>query len=158
MDKYFIDYDNLQQSLDKPKVFKYEDVKHRLEKVAFGTVRFMDASEEIDGLWEIQNTDDGDVIVAKYDHEDSKDVMTTKSSWDVILDKRGSALNIFYQGEPIAKIATSQFGVAQEDLPNICKSASIKLENDSQFRSTLLKEIHDADRAIIFSKYPELAE
>ena len=156
MDKYSIDYNQLEINLEKPKAFRYEDVKHRLEKVAFGTVRFMDANDDIDGLWEIQNTDDGDVIVAKYDYEDSQN-MTSTSSWDVVPSRRGDTINIFYKGEPITAIASDKFG-ASVDISAICKQASIKLASDSQFKDMLLDELSGVEKARILRKYPELTE
>lgn len=156
MDKYSVDYSQLQINLEKPKVFRYEDVKHRLEKVAFGTVRFMDVNDDIDGLWEIQNTDDGDVIVAKYDYEDSQN-MTATSSWDVVPNRRGDTINIFYKGEPITAIASDKFGT-DADLSAICKQASVKLASDSNFKDMLLEELSESEKARILRKYPELTE
>lgn len=156
MDKYSVDYSLLDEELNKPKIFKYEDVKHRLEKVAFGTVRFMDANEDIDGLWEIQATDDGEFIVAKYDYED-KNELQTKSSWDVVLDNRKEAMHIFYKGEPVTKVAASSFGDV-EDLSLICKTASVRLENDCDFRQMLIDELPLSEKGNFLSKYPELAK
>lgn len=156
MDKYSVDYSRLQINLEKPKVFRYEDVKHRLEKVAFGTVRFMDVNDDIDGLWEIQNTDDGDVIVAKYDYEDSQN-MTATSSWDVVPNRRGDTINIFYKGDPITAIASDKFGT-DADLSAICKQASVKLASDSNFKDMLLEELSESEKARILRKYPELTE
>lgn len=157
MDKYSLDYNHLEKALSRPKTFRYEDVKHRLEKVAFGTVRFMDASEDIDGLWEIKATDEGDVIIAKYEYGDDE-VKTSISSWDVLPDKRGSTIHIFYKGEPVTKIASAKLGANNQDLPFICKNASIRLNGDSAFRDMLLEEVADVDKARLFSRYPELTE
>lgn len=156
MDKYSVDYSQLQINLEKPKVFRYEDVKHRLEKVAFGTVRFMDVNDDIDGLWEIQNTDDGDVIVAKYDYEDSQN-MTATSSWDVVPNRRGDTINIFYKGDLITAIASDKFGT-DADLSAICKQASVKLASDSNFKDMLIEELSESEKARILRKYPELTE
>lgn len=162
MDKYSIDYDHLEKAVNKPKVFKYEDVKHRLQKVAFGTVRFMDANEDIDGLWEIQQTDDGDVIVAKYDYNpmtsesSEEEGMKIESSWDVVPDRRGANVYVFYKGEPVTSIEAEKFAAAEEDLPAICKNAAAKLNTDSQFKDMLLSEVALEDKIRLFSRYPEL--
>jgi len=151
MNKYAIDYTKLEKDLSAPKVFRLKDVEHRLEKVAFGTVRFMDANEDIDGLREIQNTDDGDVIIAKYDYDEQN--MTSQSSWDVIPDSRGKTMNVFYKGEPVVRLASPLDG---EELSQMCKNASFRLENDENFRSLLLDEVDTSEKAQLFNKFPEL--
>jgi len=149
MNKYSIDYTELEKNLTAPKAFLLKDVEHRLEKVAFNVVRFMDASEDIDGLWEIQNTDDGDVIVAKYDYDNPK--MTSMSSWDVVPDARGKTMNIFYKGEPVVRLAAPE-----GELSAFCKNASVRLEKDTEFRALLLGEVGAAEKAELLNKFPEL--
>jgi hypothetical protein len=151
MNKHSVDYIGLEKSLTAPKSFRLKDVEHRLEKVAFGTVRFMNPSEDIDGLWEIQNTDDGEVIIAKYDYDNPE--MTSKSSWDVIPDARGKTMNVFYKGEPVVRLAAPEGEVAA-----ICKNASVRLEKDAQFRTLLLEEVGAAEKAELLNKFPELVE
>ena len=55
MKKFAVGYASLQSSLEKPKVYKLEDVKDKIKKVVFDVVRFLD-SDNIDGLWQIQHT------------------------------------------------------------------------------------------------------
>jgi antitoxin (DNA-binding transcriptional repressor) of toxin-antitoxin stability system len=151
MDKFALDYNQLEKTLTAPKTYRLKDVEHRLEKVAFGTVRFMDSNDDIDGLWEIQNTDDGEVIIAKYDYEDPG--MKTQSSWDVLPDIHGETMNIFYKGQPVVRIAAPEAG---SELPNICKNASIRLEKDASFRDLLLDEMETKDKFELLNQFPEL--
>ena len=94
MDKFAVDYSTIEKDLNRPKFYKYEDVKDKLVKVAFDVVRFMDTNEDIDGLWQIQKTDDGEVIVAMYDTPDSKEIKA-ESDWHVFPDRKNASINIF---------------------------------------------------------------
>jgi hypothetical protein len=69
MDRYSVDYNNLEKKISGPKIYKYENVKHLLHKVAFDVYKFN--TDNIDGLWKIESTDDGEVIVAQYNVEES---------------------------------------------------------------------------------------
>jgi hypothetical protein len=69
MDRYSVDYNNLGQKINSPKIYKYENVKHLLQKVAFDVYKFN--TDNIDGLWKIESTDNGEVIVAQYGIEES---------------------------------------------------------------------------------------
>ena len=61
MDKHSVNYDNMNKKLTEKKAYKFNDVKDRLIKVAFDVVKFKD-SDNIDGLWQVQSSDDGEVI------------------------------------------------------------------------------------------------
>ena len=63
MNKFAVDYNSLESELTpRPQYFRYDDVKDRLRKVAFDVVRFKDG-DDISGLWQIQQTDEGEVIL-----------------------------------------------------------------------------------------------
>lgn len=156
MDKFALDYDSLEKVLDKPKTFRYDDVKHKLIRVASGIVRFLPDEEPIDGLWQIQATDNGEVIVAMYDEGESSEQITAESSWNVVADSNNKNMHIFYKGEPIKRIAASKAGIASDDVPSFCYNVSKKLNSDKNFRSSLLEELSSVYRMELFSKYPEL--
>jgi len=152
LDKFSIDYG----ILDKQRHFKYEDVKDRLVKVAYDVVRFKDPTEDIDGLWQVQATDDGEIIVAMYDDSDKQNSITKDSSWKAVADNRNESIYVFYNDEPIKRIASSEINIPSVEYKELCKDISIRLNNDSNFRSTLLNELPINVRAQLFTKFPEL--
>ena len=159
MDKYSIDYAELHTDMTRPKFFKYAEVKDRLVRVAYDVVKFQDASEDIDGLWQIQSTDDGEVIVAMYEPpEGGGEAIKSESSWAVLPDKAASSMNVFYKGEPVHKIASTQVGVPEAELSDFCTSVANKLSENEDFRRSLLEDIPANERVALFSKYPELTE
>ena len=107
MNKYSVDYSDLDQELSVDKFYHYAEVKNSLVKVAFDIVKFKD-SEGIDGLWQIKATDDGEVIVAMYSDDDIKiassastfKTASLKSPWSVLPDHRNSTVHLFYKDEP----------------------------------------------------------
>ena len=158
MDKYAIDYKTLENGMSKPKSFKYSEVKDRLVKVAYDIVRFMDAgSDDLDGLWQVQTRDDGEVIVAMYESDD-EDTLITNSSWDVIPDNHKESMSIFYKGHPVKRVIASEVGVPTEEIPSFCNDVANKLHNNKDFRNLLLDDVSESDKADIFNKYPELTE
>jgi len=154
MDKYSLDYTTLDSTLSRPKYYRYEEVKDKLVKVAFDVVRFMD-SDEIDGLWQVQKTDDGDVIVAMYEQTPQKE---SKANWSAHTDKTGSYVNIFYKGAAVTAIDLEAIGVPREDSYIICENLPRKLASDSNFRNSMLDELAEQDRSELLREYPELRE
>ena len=165
MDKHFIDYSSLEQNLNRPKHYKYADVKDKLVKVAFDIVKFNDPNEDIDGLWQIKATDDGEVIVALY--EPAENVKESKvnqnglqkiasSEWQVISGK--DSLNLFYKEEPIARYSFEQFGVEDSDRAEFCKHVNEKLNSDEAYVKALFNELPIAKKAEIAKRFPELTK
>lgn len=166
MDKYSINYDNLESDMNRPKYYKYADVKDRLVKVAFDIVKFQDASEDIDGLWQIKATDDGEIIVAMYESPlsaESSKSSTKKTasvnsvSWEVIPARDGS-MNIFYKGEAIKRVASKEIDVDANNLASFCSDVANKLNSDVNFQKELFKEVPDTIKTALFGKYPELTK
>jgi len=155
MDKFSVDYTTLEGDISRPKHYRYEDVKHQLVKVAFDVVRFMD-SEDIDGLWQIQKTKEGDVIVAMY--EQSSTPKESKAGWEALTDKTGTVVNVFYKGASVTAIGLDQVGIPKEDAHLICESLPRKLAADSSFRKNMLGELSEQDRSELLREYPELRE
>ena len=162
MGDFSVDYDMLEQSFVKQAqtpTFKYEDVKHRLKKVAFDIVRFVDA-DNIDGLWQIQQTSDGDVIVAMYESdelvsESSEDVEKTASGWSALPGKY-SDITLFYKDQPVTKISLAKLGMAKESTESVCSVLSEKLAKNEKLLGGLLSTMSSAERKNLLDTFPEL--
>jgi hypothetical protein len=157
MAKFSIDYQELSNSVSHAhkEVFKLSDVEHRLEKVAFDVVRFKDGKP--DELWQIQNSDDGDYIVARYESDEPKVEAKTASGWDTLVGESSGDINIFYKGQPITKMAASKLGISSEDLNTVKRFLPAKLASDKSFVKALLTTLDEASRDAILKLYPELS-
>ncbi len=143
MDKFSVNYGKLENKLrPKTPIFKYEDVKHRLKKVSFDVVRFVDA-DNIDGLWQIQQTDDGDVIVAMYD--ESSVVEKSASAWCALPDNSGN-VNLFYKDHPVTKISLAKLGMADTDINIVCSTLSEKLAGNTKLLNSLMALLGPEER------------
>jgi len=151
--KFDVDYLNLDQQLTQPKHFNYADVKDRLVKVAFDIVKFRE-SDAIDGLWQIQQTNDGEIIVATY--EDDSEVSKQASGWEARANATGNSVTVFYKGEPVTKVATVQYGIPAEDAHLVCEYVPEKLASNVDFRKKMLNELSNDDRLELLQKFPEL--
>lgn len=160
MNKFAVDYNYLEKEIYKPKYFRYKDVKDRLVKVAYNVVKFREADEDIDGLWEIQATDDGEVIVAKYEENTSKvaEASFKESNWKTVSDHNKENLYIFYKDEVIKKIASTELNINKDEIQYVCNDLSRRLASDNNFRSLLLSELSNIEKMQLFSKFPELAQ
>jgi len=156
MANFSIDYDNLHKTINT-KTYRLDEVKHRLEKVAFDVVRFKD-SNDIDELWQIQSADDGSYIVAKY-NEDSAE--TKKASqdktWDVLVSQAGY-IHLYYCGTPLAKFAASDLGLSTEDLSTVKRFLPEKLATDKSFVKALLSTLDGSTEQSILQSYPEILQ
>lgn len=156
MDNFFSDedYKVLDGKLSAKKAYKYEDVKHRLVKVAFDIVKFRDSDPSIDGLWQIQSTDDGEVIVATY--EDLAEKLEVKSSWATRADKTASSINVFYKNDFVKKIAAKDIG-NDIDINKLSEHLPDSLETNKSLRDAFVNNILTTDeREAFLSKNPEL--
>lgn len=156
-----IDLQFLEQKLAKKTQYKYEDVKHKLVKVAWDIVQFKPSEEDIDGLWQIKNTPDGEVIVAMY----SEDGLTSESSvktasdntvWQVIKSSSND-INIFYKDSFVSKISTASLEIPSDELDGFCSSVKQTLANDKEVVRKITSEMSTQDRLDLFKKHPELA-
>lgn len=156
MPKFSIDYQKLSDSVDyvQKKVFKLADVEHRLEKVGFDVVRFKDGDP--DELWQIQSADDGEYIVAKYESEEAKQETKAASKWEVLVSESSGDINIFYNGQPITKLAASQLRVSSEDFSTLKRFLPGKLASDKNFVKALLATLDETSKEAIIKLYPEL--
>jgi len=155
MSKFNIDYNQLDGKVNKT-FYKLSEVKDKIEKVAFDIVRFKDSDKGAD-LWQIQNGDDGDYIVAKYNPEEEViKTASVHSNWEVNYNKLSNNLNIFYKGEQIAKIASNKLGLTSDTLSNVESFLPQSLENNKKLVTFLLKQLPEVTKNAVLNKYPEL--
>ena len=151
MDKHSVDYGFMNKLAEK-KHYKFNDVKDRLIKVAFDVVKFKD-SDNIDGLWQVQSSDDGEVIVALYEETPK---LEAKSSWSAVADKTASYVHVFYKNEPVIKLASAYLGISKDDSVSFVENLPKILAENTGIRSSLLNELSEEDRKSFTTKYPEL--
>jgi hypothetical protein len=151
MPKFSIDLDNVSSVVSK-KSYKLSDVKDKLVKVAFDVVRFKDAPE--DELWQIQNSDDGDYIIALY-NDDEKIVTASLQPWSVIV--KNSDVHVFYKKEHLCKVASSELGLQESDLSLVKQYLPKKLASNKNLVKSLLNSVDRDTQKSILAKYPELA-
>lgn len=155
MSNFDIDYNSLSSSvkyIDK-EVFKLSDVKSRIERFAFDIVKFKDGTS--DELWQIQNSDDGDYIVAKYEIDELKEASKEENKWDVIINA-SQEINVFYNKYPITKIAAAQLGILAEDLNTVKNFLPNKLATDKNFVKSFLNSLEETSKSSLLKLYPEL--
>lgn len=157
MMKFSVDYADLQSKLSKKRAFRLTDVKHRIKKVAFDVVRFVD-SDKIDDLWQIHRDGDDEYIVAMYDEDNKYNTKKTASdqSWTAIPDSAGANVSIFYNGNPIKRIAMMPLGIPYEDAHLVCQSLSEKLANDKSFLTNFVKELTTEERKALKEVNPSV--
>lgn len=142
-----LDYKFLQDTLEK-RTYKLSEVKDRIVKVAFDVVKFKDEDE---GLWQIQNAEDGDYIIALYNPEEGSNIK--EASWTVIMNKLAGDVSFIYKNEYITKMASTQLGVS--DPVFIEKTLPKKLAENPRLVQMLLKEVKPEVKAELVKKFPE---
>jgi len=150
MSKFTIDYSRLENKLYK-RAYRLEDVKDRLETVAFDVVRFKDGDSGAD-LWQVQSSDDGEYIVSLYQPEEEK----TAAVWDVAISKTAGDLQISYKGDPIVRVASSKLGIPSSEVSKVKDYLPTKLAENKKLVKALLNELSPASKAAVLNKYPEL--
>lgn len=157
MNKFSIDYVDLEEKTGKKRVFKLEDVKDRIQKVAFDVVRFVDADDNLSGLWRVEHTFSGDYIVAMYDEEGPREkTASAPSNWEVYADNTNRFLTFFYKNEHVAKIAAEKLGLSSYNLGDEAKYLPKKLASNENLVKGLMQEVPFKTRFALFDKYPEL--
>lgn len=150
MSKFSIDYSGLANRIYK-KAYRLNDVKDQLETVAFDIVRFKDADKGAE-LWQVQNADDGDYIVALYDGDEVK----TSSDWSVVVSKTAGVLQVSYKGEPLVRISSSKLGIPNSELYKVQEYLPSKLASNKRLVKALLGELPESAKKEVLNKYPEL--
>lgn len=155
MSKFSLDYDKLENKLLK-KAYRLEEVKDKIERVAFDVVRFKD-SDSGSALWQIQSADDGEYIVALYDNTSEETTKTASLPWEVVFSKTAKTLDVFYKGEPLVRVAVSKLGLPVNELSQVESYLPKKLAENKKLVSALLKELSEPTKKAVLNKYPELA-
>jgi len=151
MSKFSIDYSGLENTIYK-RAYKLNDVKDRLETVAFDIVRFKDSDKAAE-LWQIQSADDGDYIVALYQpEEDAK----TASLWEVVVSKTAGDLQISYKGDPLVRVSAAKIGIPRSELSQVEGYLPEKLASNKKLVKALLNELPESAKKEVLNKYPEL--
>ncbi len=151
MSKFAIDYSGLENTIYK-KAYRLSDVKERLESVAFDIVRFKDSDAGAD-LWQVQNADDGEYIVALYQPEEEQKMA---SSWDVVVNKTAGDLQISYKGDPLVRITASRIGIPRGELSKVEEYLPEKLATNKKLVKALLNELPESAKKEVLNKYPGL--
>ena len=156
MSHFGIDYSALDTKVNK-RCYKLSDVEHRLEKVAFDIVRFKDSSDT-DELWQIQKSDDGDYIVARYDTDPAETVEKTASvrTWEVLVNKASGDVSVFYKSNPVVKFSAIKLGVPVSDLDSLQYFLPKKLDANKELVKALLDNLSKTEKYQLLRTYPEL--
>jgi hypothetical protein len=156
MPTFSIDYSALDTRINK-RYYKLSDIAHRLEKVAFDIVRFKD-SNDADELWQIQQADDGQYIVARYDEEAAEIVEKTASihTWEVLVNKASGDVSVFYKSNPVAKFSATKLGVPVSDLDTLTHFLPKQLNTNKELVKALLDNLSKTEKYQLLRTYPEL--
>lgn len=146
-----IDYSSLENKIYK-KAYRLEDVKDKIEKVAFDVVRFKDDDKGAN-LWQIQEADDGQYIVALYE---DPELSKTSSPWEVNVSKTAGDLQVSYKGDPIVKLNHNKLGIPKNELDQVSSYLPEKLANNKKLVKSLLNELSPSAKKEVLNKYPEL--
>lgn len=157
MPKFPVDLTPVADTLSK-KRYKFDQVSHKFEKVAFDVYRIKNAAS-MDELWQVQSADDGDYIVALYnDEEESVEKVAKTASlntpWSVL--SKEAELHIFYKNDHFLKLAASQFGFKDTDVTLAIRYLPQKLAENKNLVKALLKDIDPDTLKHLLVKYPEL--
>lgn len=150
MNKFSIDFNNLQTTLNKKKSYRLADVADRIEKVAFDVVRFID-SDKLDDLWVVQNDGKDEYIVAMYDEDPQVKQASIQSSnpWSTKLDSKKEAVYVFYNDAQIKKIIA-------EDTVSVSRFLSVKLAEDADFRNKFINHLTSEEKEVLAAENSDL--
>jgi len=154
MRSFNLDPNVLEQHLAKQaeKRFKWADLEPRIQKVAFDVVRFVDGSD-VQGLWRVEPTPEGDVILALYEEP----VLTKEASacpWRVVA--RNSYLQIFYKDSPLTALAAKDLGIPENELYLTASYLPSKLASSPEMVRKLMATMRKEAAQHIYQTFPEL--
>jgi hypothetical protein len=158
MNNFSVDLDQVYTNINKfqKKAYLLEDVKDRVEKVAFDVVRFRD-NQDTDMLWKVEDSDDGPVIVALYDDElGALKSQASRKEWDAVVDDKTASINVFYKGEPVSRIYAKEVGIPVSEVSTMARWLPAKLASDNNIRNEVLSRMSAESRVGLMNKYPEL--
>jgi len=157
-DKFSVNFDQLATHLTPDPVIRLSDVEGRIEKVAYDMVRFRDNSDT-DQLWKIQEGPEGPVIVALYGEDGSKVSESSedaKTDWEALPEK--SAMHIFYKGEHLTSLSSSDLGIPEEEFPVLRRWLPKKLAADKGLQKELFSKVAAPGRKMITERFPEFRD
>jgi len=152
MRKFEVDYSSLDNIIYK-KSYRLDQVKDRIEKVGFDVVKFND-SDSRTNLWKVESSEDGDYIVALYEEDIIK--TASHSNWEVVYSKFANALQFYYKGDAIVKIASSKLQIPVDELSKVSSYLPKKLDDNKKLVHSLLNELNLSAKKEILNRYPEL--
>lgn len=152
MRNFSVDFGAFEKSVSK-RSHKFEDVKHQFTKVAFDIFRKNDGNAQ--ELWQIQDGEDGQYIVALYSEDELVATASTKSPW--LVTSRNNDLNFFYKGDYLCKVACSKLGFSSSDSELATRYLSEKLASNPNLVKSLIADMDSSTVKQVLSKYPELA-
>lgn len=153
MDRYKVDFENVEKQLNAKKIYKLASVQDRIEKVGFGVVRFVDDSNKV-SLWQIIKGDDGnEYIEAMYDEEPE---IIEKNAWTIETDKNVKTATIFYKNTPVKKIAFGELGIPAKEVGDFIRHTSERLSNDISLVRKMLGTLDENYRNVIVKRFPEI--
>jgi hypothetical protein len=159
MEKFSLDYAGLQSKLSTKKMYRLADVQHKLKRVAFDVVRFVD-NNNIDELWKIERDGDDEYIVAMYDENQMLTAAQTKTAsdnpWQAIPDSNREFVHIFFKDNAIKRLAMKDLGVPSEDAVMICGILKSKFASDANFLRNFVNELTEDERAVLTDAEPSL--
>lgn len=131
MKKFQIDFEELKQSVVPDGRVPLKGNEHRLVRVAFDLYRFKEGN--VEELWQVQSSDDGEFLVRTYDLSDEEE-KKAEYKWMVELDKKGENLTIAYRNIPLSKIAVQKYGIkTAEEVQTFQRAIYSKLNTDEDF-------------------------
>jgi hypothetical protein len=76
--------------------------------------------------------------------------------WSVIPDKKIASVHVFYKGEPIAKVASSELGIPDSELETLARWLPEKLQTSVEIQSAVLQKVAYMYREDLVHRFPEL--
>lgn len=141
MQKFSIDYNELQNKLNQKKAYLLDHVKDRVVKVAFDVVRFVD-TDDLDKLWSIHKDGDKEYIIAMYDDNQLVSEATKTASvkeWSVIVDGRKETATVFKNNNAVCKLSLASLNIPVNEAYLLSEWLPKKLASDPTFAEKLLK-------------------
>lgn len=153
--KHAVDYSGLTEKLIK-KSYKLSDVESQIEKIAFDIVRFRN-DDNAAHLWQVNDSPEGQYIVALYQDEDVATKIASKCPWSVIASTTGS-IQISYKGDPITRLASTELGIPPGEVSEVPSYLPQKLSSNKKLVNSLLNRLPEITKAALVKKFPELGQ
>lgn len=150
-----IDFSSVSNAVcsDQKKVL-YEINKHNFTKIAFDV--FQLNTSPIESYWILEKGEDGkEYLIAQY--EDADPTLSVVSKWEVLSDKKNANVTLNYQGIPIARFASKDYGFEESNIGLFKKALVEKLSTDQSFVEKLLESLPEVKQSALKAQFPEFA-